>query len=161
MKTIIFFITILLTGLSAGLFFAWSISVIVGTQKLGANTYLQTMQSINKEILNPIFFIVFFGSLIALVINAIGHFDNKLHFWLILAAALFYGIGTFGVTVFGNVPLNNQLEALDLGSLSKLELSNFRSLYESQWNHYHNIRTISAMIAFLLLLVTIFFQKTI
>ncbi|MEO9893203.1 anthrone oxygenase family protein [Aurantibacter sp.] len=161
MKTIIFFITVLLTGLSAGLFFAWSISVIVGTQKLGTNTYLETMQSINREILNPIFFTVFFGSLIVLTINAINHYDSKLLFWLVLAAAIIYSIGTFGVTVFGNVPLNNELKALELSNLSLTELNNFRDYYESLWNHYHNIRTISAMITFIILLIALFIQKTI
>lgn len=64
MKTIVFFITALLNALSTGFFFAWSVSVILGTKKVGHLTYLETMQSINREILNPLFFIVFFGSLI-------------------------------------------------------------------------------------------------
>lgn len=159
MKTSVFFITVLLNALSVGFFFAWSVSVILGTKKVGNLTYLETMQSINKEILNPVFFIVFFGSLITLILNAALQNNNKLMFWLLLTSAIIYLIGTFGVTAFGNVPLNNELDALDIKALNITELKNFRDYYESNWNQYHNIRTLSNMISFILLLISIFIQK--
>lgn len=159
MKTSVFFITVLLNALSVGFFFAWSVSVILGTKKVGDLTYLETMQSINKEILNPVFFIVFFGSLITLILNAALQNNNKLMFWLLLTSAIIYLIGTFGVTAFGNVPLNNELDALDIKALNINELKRFRDYYESNWNQYHNIRTLSNMISFILLLISIFIQK--
>lgn len=159
MKTSVFFITVLLNALSVGFFFAWSVSVILGTKKVGDLTYLETMQSINKEILNPVFFIVFFGSLITLILNTALQNNNKLMFWLLLTSAIIYLIGTFGVTAFGNVPLNNELDALDIKALNTTELKNFRDYYESSWNQYHNIRTLSNMISFILLLISIFIQK--
>ncbi|PWH82317.1 DUF1772 domain-containing protein [Algibacter marinivivus] len=159
MKTTALFITILLNALSTGFFFAWSVSVILGTKKVGDFTYLESMQSINKEILNPAFFIVFFGSLIMLVMSASMQFNNKSMFGLVLASAIIYLIGTFGITAFGNVPLNNELEALNITKLSILELKNFRTYYESAWNQYHNIRTISSIISFILLLISIFIKK--
>ncbi len=159
MKTSVFFITVLLNALSVGFFFTWSVSVILGTKKIGDLTYLETMQSINKEILNPVFFIVFFGSLITLILNAALQNNNKLMFWLLLTSAIIYLIGTFGVTAFGNVPLNNELDALDIKALNITELKNFRDYYESNWNQYHNIRTLSNMISFILLLISIFIQK--
>ncbi len=159
MKTSVFFITVLLNALSVGFFFTWSVSVILGTKKVGDLTYLETMQSINKEILNPVFFIVFFGSLITLILNAALQNNNKLMFWLLLTSAIIYLIGTFGVTAFGNVPLNNELDALDIKALNITELKNFRDYYESNWNQYHNIRTLSNMISFILLLISIFIQK--
>ncbi len=160
MKNAIFFITVLMTALSAGFFFAWSVSVILGTKKVGDFTYLETMQNINREILNPVFFIIFFGSLITLLITTYLQFNNKPVFWLVLASTIIYLIGTFGITAFGNVPLNNELDLLNITKLSLLELKNFRTYYESTWNQYHNIRTISGMISFTLLLISIFIQKT-
>lgn len=80
-------------------------------------------------------------------------------FWLLLTSAIIYLIGTFGVTAFGNVPLNNELGALDIKALNTTELKNFRDYYESNWNQYHNIRTLSNMISFILLLISIFIQK--
>ncbi len=160
MKTIVFFTTVLLNALSTGFFFAWSVSVIVGTKKVGHLTYLETMQSINREILNPLFFIVFFGSLITLGITTYLQFNNKTVFVFVLASTIVYLIGTFGVTAFGNVPLNNELEALTITNLNTIELKNFRIYYESAWNHYHGIRTISSMVSFILLLTATFIQKT-
>ena len=160
MKPIVFFITVLLNALSTGFFFAWSVSVILGTKKVGHLTYLETMQSNNREILNPLFFIVFFGSLIALGITTYLQFNNKTVIVLVLASTIIYLIGTFGVTAFGNVPLNNELEALTITNLKAIELKNFRIYYESAWNHYHGIRTISSMVSFILLLISTFIQKT-
>lgn len=160
MKTIVFFITVLLNAISTGFFFAWSVSVIMGTKKVGHLTYLETMQNINREILNPVFFTVFFGSFIALVTTTCLQFNNKTVFVLVLASTIIYLIGTFGVTAFGNVPLNNELEALKITELNLIELKDFRAYFESAWNHFHDIRTISSMVSFILLLISIFIQKT-
>ncbi|WP_299107676.1 anthrone oxygenase family protein [uncultured Tenacibaculum sp.] len=159
MKTLTLFITVLLNALATGFFFVWSVSVILGTKKTGDLTYLETMQSINKEILNPAFFIVFFGSLITLLITTYMQFNYKPMFWFVLISALTYLIGTFGITAFGNVPLNNELEALNLDKLDITQLKNFRNYYESKWNLYHTLRTIASMTSFILLLVAIFIKK--
>ncbi len=161
MKTYVLFITVLLNALSTGFFFAWSVSVILGTKKVGDVTYLETMQSINREILNPLFFMVFFGSLITLLISSYLQFNNKPAFCLVLASALIYLVGTFGVTAFGNVPLNNELDAVNITKLSIVELKHFRVYYEDAWNHYHNIRTMSSVVSFTLLLISIFIKKTV
>ena len=52
LKSIILFSTLILTGLSAGFFYAWQVSVIPGTKRVVDLTYLETMQSINRAILN-------------------------------------------------------------------------------------------------------------
>ena len=159
MKTSIFFITILLNALSTGFFFAWSASVILGTKKVGDFTYLESMQSINREILNPAFFIVFFGSLITLFLSSILHYSYKPIFWFMVASVVIYLIGTSGVTAFKNVPLNNELDVLNIKELSVSELKNFRNYYESKWNQYHTIRTIANMVSFILLVISIFIKK--
>lgn len=117
------------------------------------------MQSINKEILNPVFFAVFFGSLVFLVINTITQFNHKPTFWLVLSAMLIYAVGTFGLTTFGNVPLDNELDPLNLKALNLSELKSFRTYYERYWNGFHNVRTIAGFISFLLLLISIFINK--
>ena len=159
MKATVFFITVLLNALSAGFFFAWSVSVILGTKKVGDFAYLETMQNINREILNPVFFMVFLGSLIALVVNVVLQFDNKPVFWLVVASAVIYLVGTFGVTALGNVPLNNELEAFDINQTVPNVLKEFRTYYEGTWNRFHTIRTVAGMVSFILLLISIFIQK--
>jgi len=111
------------------------------------------MQSINKWILNPLFFLGFFGSLITLIATSVMYYGNGTTFWLILAATLVYLIGTFFVTSAGNVPLNNKLEALNLSQLSALQLTEFRAMYEPKWNVLHAIRTIFSVLSFILILL--------
>lgn len=151
LKTWITYGAVVLNGLSAGLFYAWSVSVIPGTRQLVDYTYLQTMQSINRAILNPAFYFIFFGSAVFLGIATIYHYSaNNTVFWLLLASSICYIMGTIVVTGLGNVPLNNQLEALNLGEITTKKISEFRHFYETSWNQLHLIRTVFAVMSFLL-----------
>jgi len=161
-KTITLILAITLTGLSAGLFYAWAVSVIPGTRRVVDLTYLETMQSINRAILNPAFFLIFFGSLLLLIVSTVQQYQQGSTFWLLLAAALTYLIGTFGVTAFGNVPLNDALDVLELGELSQEIIASTRKNYEAKWNRLHMIRTVFSVLSFLFALVAAFtYVKTI
>ena len=127
-KSIIMLGAVVLTGLSAGLFYAWSVSVIPGTRKVVDLTYLETMQSINRAILNPAVFVVFLGSLLFLGVATIYEFhSNKWVFGFLLASSITYLFGTIGVTGLGNVPLNDQLEALKIAETSSKQISEVRA----------------------------------
>ena len=141
---------VLLSGLSAGLFYAWQVSVIPGTRRVLSMTYLETMQAINRAILNPAFFLVFFGCLILLAISTFQHYQSGATFYLLLGATLTYLIGTFGVTVLGNVPLNDALDVMELAELTAEQAGDFRRHYELKWNRFHLIRTIFSVLSFLL-----------
>lgn len=154
------FTAIILTGLSAGLFYAWEVSVIPGTRKVSNTVYLETMQLINRAIYNPGFFVIYFGSLLLLILSTIQHFHTGTSFWILLAATICYLIGTFAVTAFGNIPLNNALDILDLSALSTQQITAFRENYEQQWNLFHHIRTLFSVIAFLLAVLVLFIQNS-
>jgi len=155
-KSFSLFAAIILTGLSAGFFYAWSVSVIPGTKRIADFNYLETMQSINRAILNPAFFLIFFGSLILLAVNTLLQFNSEFTFWILLAATLTYLIGTFGVTALGNVPLNNSLDVLHLNDLSQDRITNMRLNYEVKWNRLHMIRTVFSVLSFLFSLLAAF-----
>ena len=158
-KSIILFGAVVLTGLSAGLFLAWSISIIPGTKRVIDATYLETMQSINRAILNPVFFTIFFGSVILLSLASIYQLHNsKWTFGLMLASSIIYLIGTIGVTGLGNVPLNNQLDTLNLSEQSVHMIREFRKYYEINWNQLHQIRTVAALISFMLAIIALLVQ---
>jgi len=109
------------------------------------------MQSINRAILNPAFFLIFFGSILFLSISSIYEFQaNKVTFWLLLSASIFYLIGTVGVTALGNVPLNDQLDVLELAKMNANKIAEFRKFYEANWNRLHLIRTVFAVVSFVL-----------
>ena len=104
------------------------------------------------------FFLIFLGSPIALAISSIQHVNSGLTFWLILVATAIYLVGTFAVTAFGNVPLNDSLEALDLATQNETKLAQFRKMYEGKWNRLHLIRTVFSVISFMLSILGIFTQ---
>jgi uncharacterized membrane protein len=161
-KIFFLFGSVILTGLSAGLFYSWSVSVIPGTQNVVDSTYLETMQSINREILNPLFFLIFFGSLVFLGITSVYEFyNNQLTFWFVLSATITYLIGTLGVTVIGNVPLNDQLAELKLKEMNVNHLAEFRKSYEIKWNQFHLIRTIFAVISFISIVLALLVETKI
>ena len=116
--------TILLTGLVAGLFYGYDCSVIRGLGALPDKSFLSAFQSINREILNLYFFISFMGSLLLLPLATWLNYNSGISnsFYFLLAATLIYAIAVFGVTVFGNVPLNNILDQFNIEKASPAEL---------------------------------------
>ncbi|MEO1655830.1 MAG: anthrone oxygenase family protein [Bacteroidota bacterium] len=161
LKTIFLLAAVLLTGLSAGFFYAWQVSVIPGTYKVADSVYLASMQSINRAILNPAFFLVFMGPMLFLILSTVYHYQQSLPFWFLLAATLLYIGGAFGVTAMGNVPLNDQLDVMQLADLSTQKAAEFRRYYEVNWNRLHLIRTVFAVLSFLsALLALLTYSKT-
>lgn len=157
LKSILPLVAVIFTGLSAGLFYAWSVSVIPGTKKITDLVYLETMQSINRAILNPAFFLIFFGSLVLLSIASIYTYNtpNSMAFGCMLAATVAYLTGTVGVTGLGNVPLNDQLDQLNLVRMDTEEIRAFRRHYEARWNQLHQIRMVFAVLSFCLAVVAL------
>ncbi len=149
LTNIILVITATTTALMAGLFYAFSCSVNLGLARLSNAEYISAMQSINRAIQNPIFFAAFFGAPILLPFSVFMHYGQPLsmRFWFLLAATIIYLIGTFGVTVFGNVPLNNTLDRFDLQAASEDDIALQRANFERRWNNLNTIRTVSSTLA--------------
>ncbi len=126
------------TALMAGLFYAFSCSVNLGLARLSNAEYISAMQSINRAIQNPVFFAAFFGAPILLPLSVFLHYGQPLsmRFLFLLAATIIYLVGTFGVTIFGNVPLNNILDRFDLQAASEDEMALQRANFERRWNNF-------------------------
>lgn len=144
------YISVLLTGLIAGLLYGYDCSVIKGLKNVTDNTYVESFQSINNAIQNSYFFITFLGSMAALLVAAWQAYGmpSRYFFNCLLFAAIVYAIGVIGTTVFFNIPLNEKLAAFKIDKSSGLELSQIRKLFEDSWNKYHRIRTVASFISF-------------
>ncbi|GAB3696608.1 DUF1772 domain-containing protein [Spirosoma flavus] len=153
-QTVTLFSAATTTALVAGLFYAYSCSVNPGLHQLPDAAYLSAMQSINRAILNPVFFFSFLGTPLLLPLTTWQQFSQPvtLRFWLLLAATFVYMIGVFGITMFCNVPLNNALDAFSMENASAAELGAQRSGFEMPWNRWHAIRTIASIVTLLLVL---------
>lgn len=147
---------VLLTGLSAGLCFTWSNAITPGIGRLDDLGYLMSFKQMNRTILNPVFFIVFFGPFFLGLINLYVFKDTSSTLTgLLISSIVFYFFGVVLVTIFGNVPLNEILEKTDLSSSSSEDLKALRDTFEVKWNRLHLIRTISAIISFFILIMSL------
>ena len=153
-QTVVLGTTAVTTALIAGLLYAYSCSVNPGLNRLPDASYLAAMQAINRAIQNPVFFLSFLGTLVLLPLSTWLQYSQagSTRFWLLLLASIVYGIGVFGVTAVGNVPLNETLNAVDLANGSSTELANLRSAFEQPWNRLHSLRTVASMATLVLVI---------
>jgi uncharacterized membrane protein len=142
-----------LTALVAGLFFGFAVAVNGGLHRLKDSEYIAAMQSINTVILNPVFYVSFFGPVVLLALAAFLHRDvSATRFLFLVGSAVLYIFGTFGITVVGNIPLNQQLAKFDLSTANDAEIASARARFEGPWNRLHLIRTILSIAAIILIL---------
>ena len=66
---ILLLITLLLAGLHAGFFFAWSFTVMNGLDAAAPEVAIQAMQAMNANVRNAPFAVVFFGAPLAAAIS--------------------------------------------------------------------------------------------
>lgn len=146
--TALTFTSVVVIGLMAGLFFAWAVSVIPGLRLVPDHTYAETMQAINRAILNPAFLVPFMVAPLLGGLAALWQRDDTMAAGLLAAAAALYLVGVVGVTAAGNVPLNDHLDTLQLDELSPDRLAVERADYERRWNRRHMVRTAASIVAF-------------
>ncbi|MGY3795112.1 anthrone oxygenase family protein [uncultured Aquimarina sp.] len=153
-ETTTMIISIVLTGLTAGLCFTWTNAITPGIGQLDDLSFLLSFQQMNRAIINPIFLIIFFGPFISNSYVAFLKYQHQnASFWIFLAASLTFTIGVVFITILKNVPLNEVLDKTNLADASLEELKMLRKRFENPWKQWHFIRTISSTISFVLLLV--------
>jgi hypothetical protein len=67
-----------------------------------------------------------------------------------------YIAGSFGLTMVGNVPLNQRLAKFDASKASGNEIAQARAGFEKPWNRLHTIRTIASIAATVLIFAACF-----
>lgn len=151
---------VLLTGLIAGLFYSYACSITGALAKLPDREYIAAFQSINTAILNGWFFAGFMGSLIFLPLATWLAYRTgvQFSFGLLLAATVLYAIGVFGVTMLGNVPLNNMMARFDVDTATPRDILSLRERFETPWNNLNLVRTVAAVLSFLLAVLSIKFK---
>ncbi len=144
--TTIFYSTILAalgSGLIAGVFFAFSTSVMTALGLLPSAEGMAAMQRINIVIINPSFLGVFLGTAglcVGLAIVSFVRWERGAGF--LLAGAALYLLGSLFVTMVFNVPMNNALAAAapnDAGS------ADIWANYLSNWTFWNHVRTAASL----------------
>lgn len=125
-------------GLLSGLYFAFDVSIRKSFANLPDGEYVRLFADINQAILNPRFLIVFAVAPLASVALAILAPTR----WTILAATA--SLTSLGLTVLGNVPLNNALENT---YRSEVAAATIRANFESRWNALNVMRCSAQSVA--------------
>ena len=139
-------LTLLGSALIGGVFFAFSSFIMKALARVPAAEGIAAMQSINVVVLNRSFLGAFMGTtllsiaVLVLVLSS-GSLPSMMFF---TGGSIFYFVGTFLVTMLGNVPLNNQLAAVSATDPDATELWTH---YLQRWTMLNHIRTVAAMLA--------------
>ena len=147
----------LLCSLVAGLVLTFAIVVMPGIKTLGDLDFLRSFKAMDRVIQNnqPIFMLVWMGSavvLLASTVLGIWQLEGLDQVLLIVACAIYiFGVQVPTVTI--NVPLNNQLQSLDLDAMPNPEVLATVENFESRWLRWNTIRTVIATLTSVLLLV--------
>ena len=147
----------LLCSLTAGFVFAFATVVMPGLRELEDGNFLRTFQLVDGVIQHnqPLFMTMWLGStgaLLTAVVLGVGPLAGADRM-LLLGAGLLYLGGVQFPTVTINVPLNNQLQRLDIAALDAAEQRSAREAFESRWNRWNRVRTGFASLSVALMLV--------
>jgi uncharacterized membrane protein len=142
-------------GVVGGAFFAFSGFVMRALARLSPPQGIAAMQSINIVAVTPPLMVALFGTaLVCVALIIVALLDRQAAgTGYRLAGCLLYLVGTVGVTMVFNVPLNNALAAADPESATGAAQW---AQYVSSWTAWNTLRTvasIAAALAFTLALV--------
>lgn len=139
-------------GIMAGVYFTFSVFAMRAFAELGDEAGARAMQSINRVILKSAFLPLFFLSTVAsgvlVVLGLLGHAGPGAG--AIVAGGAVYVLGMFGVTAFGNVPMNNRLDAVDAATPEGQAVWH---AYLTRWTRLNHVRTVACAVAMVLLAV--------
>lgn len=142
--------SILALAMLGGVFLAFSDFLMRSLKKTPGASGMVVMQSINREVFRYVFIPVFLAMVPITLALAITAYTLLPAPGLFMAAAAVYLLGAFGVTMFGNVPMNNRLEA------SSAESEEGRAYWESRylphWTLFNTVRTVACVVAAAMLL---------
>jgi uncharacterized membrane protein len=146
-----------LCSLVAGFLFAFAAVVMPGIGRLDDRDFIRTFQAIDRVIQNnqPLFLLVWVGSVLAVAatavlgVRALDGADRL----LVIAAALVYLLCVQLPTVAINIPLNNELQKLNPGTMDDAARTRARNDFEPRWNRWNATRTACASLASLLLVL--------
>ena len=138
-----------LAGLLAGVFYAFHVAFVPALRHMKAKQHIEAMQLVNQKIKNPVFFLSFFGPSLLLPLAAFLNRGTD-QFPVLVAASLLHLVGSNGITVAGNIPLNEALDKVDVSQISDAEAEAVRQDFQgpgSRWMRFHAIRTLAAVAA--------------
>jgi uncharacterized membrane protein len=152
-------VSALLCALVAGIVFAFAVVIMPGIRSLDDGAFLRAFQVIDGVIQKgqPLFIAVWVGSALSLLATAVlgvWSLSGANRVLLIAAAAVYLGCVQLPTAAI-NVPMNNALQRLDLGSMDGAARARARTDFEGRWNRWNAFRTMFAVVAATMLLIVL------
>lgn len=156
---IVLILATFLCALVAGFLFAFAVVVMPGLGGLDDREFLEGFRRIDGVIQrgDPLFGVVWVGSALALIaalVVGLGQLAGPEKGLLALAAGV-YLLGVQLPTIAIHIPLNNELQALDVAGADEEALRRARQRFEPRWNRWNRIRTAVAGLSTAILLVVL------
>lgn len=139
---------VILLGLMAGFFYAYSVDVMIALDRLSPQAAIESMQSINLVVRNPMFFVTFFLTPVACFVT--GAFlwagKNRTTAGFVIGAGAFYLVFAWLPTIAINVPMNEALALVSGADIAK-DAANIWQNYSPTWTFWNTLRTIASALA--------------
>lgn len=152
--SILTFLAALGSGLLAGLYFAYSNSVMPALAKMPPAHGITAMNHVNVVIMNPAFLGLFMGiAVLSFVLIAAAFLGWTARPGWILAGAALYLIGHIAVTMGINVPMNNALATTVPDTAQAAQLW---ATFLDRWVFWNSVRAVActgALAAFIMALM--------
>ena len=158
-EKILIIVSILGSGLIAGVFYGFSTFIMKALGRLPANEGIAAMQSINITVINPLFLGVFLGTGLlcaALIVMSLLNWHGTSSI-ILIAGSILYIVGCLAVTMLLNVPLNNELAAVNTTDPKSVEVW---TRYLSDWTFWNSIRTAASLACSAMLAVALVYLRT-
>jgi uncharacterized membrane protein len=150
--TFLWYATAIAAALVSGIFYAFSTFVMQALGRLAPREGIAAMQSINVVVINPLFFAAFFGTsglcLAAVVISLLA--ETEMSLVPATVGCILYIVGCIGVTIVGNVPLNERLARTDPDDSNAESMWGFYLTRWTVWNHVRTAASLAAAVCFAL-----------
>ena len=137
-------------SLVAGLLFGFAVVVMPGIAGLSNRDFLISFKQMDGIIQNnqPVFTLVWLGSIAAIMATLIQGVQNlgASQTNLLLLGLAFYLLGVQLPTARFNIPLNNELQNMDLMKMEESELAVFQSKFQTKWNFWNRFRVLNSIL---------------
>jgi uncharacterized membrane protein len=128
-----------------------------GFSKLNDKDFIRAFQVTDNIIQNnqPLFMLIWIGSILSVISTIVfSVFNiNADYSIFIIVTGFFYLIGVQGLTISIHIPLNNNIQKIDVDKEDELKLNEVRKEFEIKWNYYNRIRTVVAFTVTTLLML--------
>ena len=128
-----------------------------GFSKLNDKDFIRAFQVTDNIIQNnqPLFMLIWIGSILSVISTIVFSIFNinADYSIFIIVTGFFYLIGVQGLTISIHIPLNNNIQKIDVDKEDELKLNEVRNEFEIKWNYYNRIRTVVAFTVTTLLML--------